>query len=377
MNGTAPKPQASRREVAVGLEGALVGMTSETVRIAREGCLGRITLSRPGALNALTIEMTRRIDACLADWAADNQIAAVVVEGDGRAFCAGGDIRALHDAIRRGGDPLTATFYREEYHLNLRIFDYPKPYISLLDGIVMGGGAGISIPGSHRLVTEATVFAMPETAIGFFPDVGATYYLSRIPGRMGIYLGLTGTKLKAADTLFCGLGTHFVPRDRRTALVAALAEIDPVADVGDAVAKIIAAFAAEPGPPSLAGTKTVIDRCFGFDSVEAIMAALRDEAGVWARRAHSAMEAASPTSLTVTLRQISGGRRLSFAAAMRREFRLSQRFVAGHDFPEGIRAAIVDRDGKPEWNPARLDAITEADVEAYFAPLPGGELDTS
>ena len=188
------------------------------------GAVGRVTLNRPKALNALTLAMTRELDARLIDWAADERIAAVVVEGAGdRAFCAGGDIRALYASMTTPGDRFSATFYREEYTLNHRIHAYPKPYIALIDGVVMGGGVGVSVHGSHRVVTENVLFAMPETGIGLFPDVGATHFLPRIPGALGMYLGLTGARLRAADVMYAGVGTHFVPRARLGELVDALA----------------------------------------------------------------------------------------------------------------------------------------------------------
>lgn len=339
------------------------------------GALGRVTLNRPGALNALTLDMTRRLDARLIEWGADGRIGAVAIEGaGGRAFCAGGDVRALYQAMGRPGDPLPAEFYREEYVLNHRVFTFPKPYIALIDGVVMGGGVGVSVHGSHRVATENLLFAMPETGIGLFPDVGGTYFLSRMQGGLGMYLGLVGARLGAADALYCGVATHYVPSERLADLAAALARAPFDGDTLDAANAAIARFAADPGAPPLADRRAQIDRCFAGGSVEEIMAALSAEGSEWADKTLAALETKSPTSLKVTHRQLREGAVLDFAAAMRLEYRLCQRFCAGHDFAEGVRAAVIDKDAAPKWRPDRLDAVTPAAVDAYFAPLAGGDL---
>ncbi len=331
------------------------------------GAVGRVTLNRPKALNALTLAMTRQLDARLIDWAADDRIAAVVVEGAGdRAFCAGGDIRALYASITTPGDRFSATFYREEYTLNHRIHAYPKPYIALLDGVVMGGGVGVSVHGSHRVVTENVLFAMPETGIGLFPDVGATYFLPRIPGALGMYLGLTGARLRAADVIYAGVGTHYVPRERLSELVDALLA-RPVDDC-------LAGFAEDAGEPPLANHRDAIDRCFAGATIEAILAALEAEGTEWAEATRAMLATKSPTSLKVTVRQLRVGAALDFAAAMRLEYRLCQRFCAGHDFAEGIRSVVIDKDNAPQWRPANLADVSEADVDAHFQPPPDGDL---
>ena len=336
-----------------------------------EGAAGRATLNRPRALNALTLDMARRLDATLAAWADDARVVGVVIQGTGgRAFCAGGDVRDLYDAMGRAGDPLIAAFYRDEYTLNHRIKTYAKPYVALIDGVVMGGGVGVSVHGSHRVVTENALFAMPETGIGFFPDVGGSWFLPRMPGAIGMYLGLTGARLGAADALYCGFATHHVPRARLADTAGALAAADSPGAVGAA----LAALGEEPGEAPLRAHGDAIDRCFTADSVEAIVAALEAEAGDWARETLTALAAKSPTSLKVTHRLIRGGAALDFAEAMRVEFRLSQRFCAAHDFREGVRAAVIDKDRGPDWRPARLDAVSAAAVDAYFAPLGRGDL---
>ena len=350
-------------------------MSRDDILFSVAGAIARVTLNRPQALNALTLDMARRLDAQLIAWAASDNVRAVVIAGAGeRAFCAGGDIRALYQAMQRPGDPLTADFYRTEYTLNHRVFTFPKPYIALTDGVVMGGGVGISVHGSHRVVTENVVFAMPETGIGLFPDVGGTYYLSRMPGEIGMYLGLTGARLRAADALYCGVGTHYVPRDRLADLATALAGARFTGDARRAAGETIEKFAADPGAPPLAEHRAAIDRCFAGGAVEEIVDALAAEGGAWAEATLADLETKSPTSLKVTFRQLREGARLDFARAMRLEYWLSQHFCAGHDFAEGVRAAVIDKDNAPKWRPATLEEVSAADVDAYFAPMRGGDL---
>lgn len=326
-----------------------------------DGVAGRVTLNRPQALNALTLDMARRLDAQLQEWADDDLVQRVVVEGAGdRAFCAGGDVRDLYEAMARPGDPLIADFYGDEYTLNNRIKGYGKPYVALIDGVVMGGGVGVAIHGSHRVVTENALFAMPETGIGLFPDVGGTWFLPRMPGETGLYLGLTGARLRAADALYCGVATHYIPRERLAGMDASVHELDRLAE--------------DPGEPPLQGLRDSIDRCFAGDSVDAIIAALRSEGDEWADKTLAVLTTKSPTSLKVAFRQIREGASLDFADAMRLEYRLAQRFCAGHDFREGVRAVIIEKDQKPQWQPPDLDAVKESHVDAYFAPLDSGDL---
>lgn len=336
-----------------------------------KGGVGLVTLNRPHALNALTLAMVRALDARLRAWAGDPAVRRVVIQGAGeRAFCAGGDVRALYDSGKSKADTLTADFYREEYRLNRLIKRYPKPYIALIDGVVMGGGVGVSVHGSQRVATERTLFAMPETGIGLFPDVGGSYFLPRCPGRVGFYLGLTGARIKAADCLHAGIATHHVPSDVLDKLVDALRQ-----DPGGAVADIIARFATSPGTASLDRDRAAIDRCFSAPTVEAIQAALEAHGSEWAKGARAAMGEKAPICEKVTLRQLERGAGLSFEDCMVMEFRLSQRAMAAHDFYEGVRAAVIDKDRAPKWRPASLADVSDADVEAWFAPLPGGDLD--
>ncbi len=340
----------------------------------RRGALALVTLNRPRSLNALTLSMFRGLAARAAAWAADPEVAAVVIAGAGeRAFCAGGDVVAVYDSAR-GDRKLAAELFRVEYTLNRDLFRYPKPAIALIDGIVMGGGAGISLHGSHRVATERTLFAMPETSIGLFPDVGSSYVLPRLPGELGLYLGLAGARLAAADCLYAGIATHYVGRARLPALVDALAAADWSGDARAVANAVIAAFASAPGDPPLAARRAAIDRCFSGGSVEAILAALEAEESGWAQETRSTLRKCSPTSLKVTLRQLRAGATLDFEDAMTMEYRLSQACVAGHDFVEGIRAAVIDKDRAPKWRPASLAEVSEAMIDAQFIPPEDGDL---
>jgi enoyl-CoA hydratase len=340
----------------------------------RHGALALITLNRPRTLNALTLSMFRGFAAQVAVWAADPEVAAVVVAGAGeRAFCAGGDVVAVYDSAR-GDRKLAAELFRVEYALNRDLFRFPKPTIALIDGIVMGGGVGVSVHGSHRVVTERTLFAMPETAIGLFPDVGSSYVLPRLPGELGLYLGLTGARLEAADCLYAGIATHYVARAKLPALVETLAAADWSGDAGAVASDVIAAFASAPGDPPLAMQRAAIDRCFSGGSVEAVLAALEAEESAWAEATRAALRKCSPTSLKVTFRQLRAGAALDFESAMTMEYRLSQTCVAGHDFVEGIRAAVIDKDRAPKWRPARLAEVSEELVAAHFVPPEDGDL---
>ena len=349
-------------------------MADEDILFGHARGLATVTLNRPQALNAFTLDMYRRFDPMLRAWADDPAIKAVLIRGAGeRAFCAGGDVRAIYEAGRgiSGDSSLTAVFFREEYQLIRRIHRYPKPYVAIIDGITMGGGAGVSVNGAYRIATERTMLAMPETGIGLFPDVGATRFLNLCPGRIGRYLGLTGARIGAADALYCGFATHFVPRERVPALAAALA--------GSGVEEIIAGFAAAPGPAPIAARQPAIDRCFAGDTVEAILDALEGEAAAgadaeWAAATRAGLLTKSPTSLKLTLRQLITGRGFAIEDALALEYRLTQHVMAGHDFYEGVRAVLVDRDQHPRWDPPTLAAVNEAMVDSYFAPLGDAEL---
>jgi len=353
---------------------------NEDILFGREGNVATVTLNRPQALNAFTLAMYRRFDPMLRAWADDPDIHAVLIRGAGeRAFCAGGDVRAIYEAGRgiSGDRALTSAFFREEYELIRHIHRYPKPYVAIIDGITMGGGAGVSVNGAFRIAAERTMLAMPETGIGLFPDVGATRFLNLCPGRIGRYLGLTGARVGAADALYCGFATHFVPRERLPALVATLARMD---HRERAVEQILASFVTDPGPAPIAARQAAIDRCFAGATVEAILDALAREAkgsgpdAEWAAETHKGLLTKSPTSLKITLRQLILGHGFDIEDALALEYRLTQHVMAGHDFYEGVRAVLVDKDQQPRWDPATLAEVDDAMVETYFAALGEGEL---
>lgn len=359
-------------------------MASEDILFDRAGGLAVVTLNRPEALNAFTLGMYRRFDPMLRKWAGDPAVHAVLIRGAGeRAFCAGGDVRAIYEAGRGIGGPpdLTSTFFREEYELIRRVHRYPKPYLALIDGIAMGGGMGVSVNGAYRIATEKTTLAMPETAIGLFPDVGATRFLNLCPGRIGLYLALTGARLRAADALYCGFATHFVPRERIEELTHALAEMPwRSGSERSQVEALLAACAIDPGAAPLASLRPAIDRGFAGATVETILDALAaaEAAGgadaAWAAEARAGLPSKSPTSLKITLRQLVLGQGFDLEAALVLEYRMTQHVMAGHDFYEGVRAMLVDKDQKPRWRPATLAEIGDAIVDSHFAPIGEREL---
>ncbi|MEM6972566.1 MAG: enoyl-CoA hydratase/isomerase family protein [Pseudomonadota bacterium] len=349
------------------------------VVFARRGHLGLITLNRPKALNALTHGMALAIEATLARWGGDDSVAVVVVMGEGdRAFCAGGDIRALYDAGCPGGPRGAANFrfYEDEYRLNAAIRAFPKPYVAIMDGIVMGGGVGVSIHGSLRIATERTVFAMPETGIGLFPDVGATYVLPRLAGGTGLWLGLTGARLKGHDAVRAGLCDLMLPSHRIAWLIDWLAEgrwdhppegrMLSLNTPDDGVQ----AHLARPGLPEQA----VIDRCFAARSIGGIFDRLEGAGTDWAEAQAAAIRAKSPTCTAIAFRQLRLGAMLCFDACMALEYRLARFCMTHPDFYEGVRAAIIDKDGAPIWSPASLDAVDHGALDDAFdleAALPG------
>ena len=350
---------------------------TDEILLERQGGLGIITLNRPKALNTLSLAMYRVFDPQLLAWGRDERVQALLVRGAGeRAFCAGGDVRAIYDARHQtGGGDYKADFFREEYCLIQRVHRFPKPYVALCDGITMGGGCGISINGSHRVATERTVFAMPEVHIGLFPDVGASRFLNRCPGRIGRYLALTGARIRAADAIYCGFATHYVPHERLPELTAALAALDWSApERRHQVDAAISRFAGDPGPASLPDLQRDIDRCFAGDSVEEIVAVLAHEGAPWARESLAQIARASPLSLKITLHQLDLGRGMEIEAALALEYRMTQHVMQGHDFFEGIRALLVDKDNTPRWQHASPAAVSAAEVSACFASLGEREL---
>jgi len=340
----------------------------------RRGAAGIVTLNRPKALNAVTHGMVLALRAQLAAWAEDPAVTRVVILGAGeRAFSAGGDIRHLYDLGQAGRHAEALRFWRDEYPLNVAIKNYRKPYIALIDGIVMGGGVGVSLHGSHRVAGDRFSFAMPEVGIGFFPDVGATWFLPRMPGELGTYCALTGERFGPADAVAAGLATHRVASARFAELLDGLTGTVPV----DA---LIAAFAEPAGEGPIMARKRAIDRLFAGASVEGILAALDREAASgaadaeWAAKTAATMRTKSPLSLKIALAQVRRGARWDFAACMRAEFRIVSRIIHGADFYEGVRAVIVDKDNRPRWRPSSLADVSEPQVECHFAPLGEQEL---
>ncbi len=342
----------------------------EDVLFERRGRGGIITLNRPKALNALTLDMVRAIHLQLDAWRDDRAVELVIIRGAGeRAFCAGGDIRALYES-GKSGNPYAIDFYAHEYKLNALIKRYPKPYIALINGIAMGGGVGVSVHGSYRVAGEGCVFAMPETGIGLFPDVGGTYFLPRMPGETGMYIALTGARLNVVDCFATGIATHMIPAPQHETLTQSLCEDDGPLE------QVLSHAAVRPDEQSrVLGLRPSIDRHFAAASVEEIFSSLALDKSLFASETLKTLQTKSPTSLKVAYRQIREGAKLSFEDCMRLEFRLTNRFMAGRDFYEGVRALIIDKDQVPEWNPSRLEGVSGAAIDAYFAPLPDGDLE--
>ncbi|MCH1542644.1 MAG: enoyl-CoA hydratase/isomerase family protein [Alphaproteobacteria bacterium] len=335
--------------------------STEEVLFEIVGKSGIITLNRPAGLNALTLNMVRLMKPVLADWAVNDAVENIIIEGAGeKGFCAGGDIRALHD-WGKAGAPEATDFYREEYQLNRSIKTYPKPYIALIDGITMGGGVGVSVHGSHRVATERTMFAMPETGIGLLPDVGGTYFLPRLPGETGAWLVLTGARLRGADSFAVGVATHYTASHNINALKADLA-------AGGDVDAILATHHQQPEGATLPEQQGDIDRLFKADSVAEIIAALKADGSDWAHRQAAAIATKSPTSVAVALRQMREGIKADFDECMRIEMRAVTRIMAQPDFYEGVRATILEKAtsseqvNAPNWTP-------QQDIDAIFAPL--------
>lgn len=332
---------------------------------AIEGQVARLRLNRPKALHALNTAMCRAMLDALDAWEQDDAVHIVLLDhAEGRGFCAGGDIRMI--ATSGAGDGTEAAdFFRTEYRLNHRLFTYPKPIVAFADGIVMGGGVGIAQPARYRVATENTKFAMPETGIGLFPDVGGGWYLSRLPGRMGEYLALTGHRLDGAECLALGLATHYLPAE---ALDSAKAQITAAPAQVDA---ILADLSIEPPPAKILSHQAEIDRLFSGDTVEAIFAALEADGGDWATATLATLRTKSPQACKVSLRIVLEGRAMTdFAAEMRQEYAVATRVCRLPDFAEGVRAVIIDKDNAPRWSPATPEAVDSAAIDAIFAPLP-------
>jgi enoyl-CoA hydratase len=347
---------------------------ADDILFERRGAAGLITLNRPQALNAVTHAMVLALREQLAAWTDDPAITRIVATAAGqRAFSAGGDIRHLYELGCAGRHGEALQFWRDEYPLNTAIKNFRKPYVALIDGIVMGGGVGVSVHGSHRVAGDRFQFAMPEVGIGFFPDVGATWFLPRMPGELGAYCGLTGERFGPADGHAAGVATHRIPSARFGALLDGLTGTVSV----DA---LLAAFTEPVGDGPVLARRGAIDRLFAGDRVEDIVAALDREGASgsadaeWAVKTAATMSTKSPLSLKLALAQVRRGKVWDFATCMRAEFRIVSRLIHGHDFYEGVRAVIIDKDNKPSWRPATLGEVSDAEVERHFAPLGTDEL---
>ena len=337
------------------------------------GSIGLITLNRPKALNSLTREMCNAVRAELDAWKTDPRVRAVVVIGAGeKAFCAGGDVVMVANAIKDGTQD-GHHFFHDEYLMNIAIKEFPKPYISLVDGIVMGGGVGISVHGDFWVASDKTLFAMPETGIGLFPDVGGGWFLPRLPGEVGMYLALTGARIKAADLYAIGIASHVVPSDKTADLIDALAGAEIHCE--NCVKTVLDKFHGDPGSAPLAEFMDQIDEHFSGLSVEDIMIGLAADSDEWCLKHHATMMRMSPTSLKVTYEQLVRGRGLDdFRENMKIELRIGAEIAKGNDFVEGIRALLIDKDNAPKWNPATLDGVSDKDVANHFEPIGSLEL---
>lgn len=333
-----------------------------------EGRTGRISLNRPGALHALNIGMVHGMTDQLLAWKSDLRIACVMIDhSEGRGFCAGGDIRFLQESALKGGAE-GRKFFHDEYQLNHLLFEFEKPIVAFMDGITMGGGVGIALPARYRIATENTRFAMPETGIGLFPDVGGGWHLSRLEGRLGRYLALTGARLDGAECLAVGLATHFLPADSLGEAKARIAE-DP-----DRIEGILGQLSVKPPEARIMEMIPTINRLFASDRYEEILAALETDDSEWAAKELATLSTKSPQTCKVALRQLAEGAAMNtFADNMAMEYRIGSRVLVRHDFIEGVRAVIIDKDHAPKWNPATPDDVSDSLVAEIFAPLPAEE----
>ncbi|GFE74355.1 enoyl-CoA hydratase/isomerase family protein [Novosphingobium sp. TCA1] len=330
----------------------------------REGVAGVISLNRPKAIHALTLGMCESMSALLAGWAGDDELKAVMIEhSEGRGFCSGGDINLLRRSALEDHGAEGGRFFLAEYRLNHQLFTYGKPVVAFMDGITMGGGVGISQPAQFRVATEHTRFAMPETGIGLFPDVGGGWYLSRLDGRLGQFLALTGARLDGAECLWAGLATHYLPSE-------ALPEAKRRIAAGHEIGGVLGALSVKPGEAKIAGHAAQIRRHFAFDTLEQVLASLESDDSEWAARELATLRIKSPQACKVSLRQLATSLTLdNFAQNMAMEYRIASRVLVLPDFAEGVRAVIVDKDNAPKWNPPAPEGVTDAMLDAIFAPL--------
>lgn len=347
---------------------------ADEILFSVKGRVGCIRLNRPKALNSLTREMCVAMRAQLAEWATDDAIDAVLIEGEGeKAFCAGGDVLKVARSAQDGSDAWWR-FFHDEYRNNSLIGRLPKPYAALIDGVTMGGGVGVSVHGDYRVATERTLFAMPETGLGLIPDVGGSNVLPRLPGAMGMYLALTGYRAKAADCLYLGVATHYMPSDSLTTVKADLVDRDDRIDMAR-LGVVLDAHAGDPGIAPLAEHRADIDRHFAQDSVEAILAALDADGSDWAHKTAETLRGKSPTSLKLSFELLRRGAALDLEDCLRMEYRVVRRIMTmDTDFFEGVRSILIDKDNAPNWSPATLDAVDDGAIAAHFEDLGADEL---
>jgi enoyl-CoA hydratase len=342
--------------------------------VRREGAAGVIRLNRPKAINAMTLEMSEGIDSALDRFEADPEVAVIVLEGAGeRGLCAGGDIRGLWESSREGGD-LGARFWRQEYVMNARIAKYPKPYVACMDGLVMGGGVGLSGHASHRVVTDRTKLAMPEVGLGFFPDVGGTWLLSRSPGEIGTYFGLTGQTMNGSDAIHAKFADAVVPAVKWPGLREALTKVREGATAAD-VTRLINGFATGEAAGPVAAREPIIDALFGFDRMEDIFAALKRDGSEFALATLKTLDEKSPRGMVVTLKLLRLARTASsLEECLVREYRAALEVFRSDDFREGVRAAVIDKDRNPIWSPPRIEDVTPQMLAPYLAEIGADEL---
>jgi enoyl-CoA hydratase len=343
-------------------------MTSELLTSV-SGRAGLLSLNKPSTIHALTLDMVHAMTRQLQAWASDDAVQAVILDhAEGRGFCSGGDINLLRQSAIGDNGVSGRAFFHDEYQLNHLMFEYQKPIVAFMDGITMGGGVGISQPARFRVATENTRFAMPETGIGLFPDVGGGWYLSRLEGRVGRYLALTGARIDGADCLAIGLATHYLPAEKLAEAKARIAE-EP-----DRAEGILRSLSVSPPESKLVGHIAQINRLFAADRFEDVLAALEADGSDWAQKELAALSTKSPQTCKVSLRQLDeGAKAASFADNMKIEYRIASRVLIRPDFTEGVRAVIVDKDNAPQWNPATAQEVSDELIDAIFAPLPADE----
>ncbi|WP_341712251.1 enoyl-CoA hydratase/isomerase family protein [Erythrobacter sp.] len=343
-------------------------MTDE-VHIHTHGRAGHLSLNRPKALHSLTLDMCHAMSAALTGWASDDAVEAVILDhAEGRGFCAGGDINLLRNSALNDGGASGRAFFHDEYQLNHQMMTYDKPIVAFMDGITMGGGVGIAMPCRFRVATENTRFAMPETGIGLFPDVGGGWHLSRLAGRMGQFLALTGARLDGAECLWAGIATHYLPTEKLAEAKARIAEHP------DRIAGILSELSITPPPARIEGNADLIAKHFASDRYEDILENLEADDGEWAAKELATLRTKSPQTCKVALRQLAESQNLdSFADNMVMEYRIASRVLTRPDFAEGVRAVIVDKTHDPKWDPATPEGVSEELLDSIFAPLPADE----